>query len=1105
MEPSGEPTANHPGAREHPSAEILAAFAQGRLAGERAAEVEAHLEGCPRCGDLLDGAPVDEIQARLRAGPVTPTTQALAADGLPPPGPLPSVPGYEVLRELGHGGMGVVYLARQLSLSRLVALKMLRADCVDLEARLRFRAEADLLARLRHPNVVQVYEAGVHAGRRYLVLEYVAGGSLADRLQGARRGAGGLPFTPAQAADLVRTLAKAIHHAHSQGIVHRDLKPANVLLQEDLTQRRKDAKEDHKEEEPGNSSLLFLGGLASLRETSVTPKITDFGVAKLLEADPQTEHTLVAGTPGYLAPEQAAGLVSLIGPPTDVYGLGAILYELLTGRPPFLGATPTATVYQALREEPVPPRRLQRDVPLDLDTICLKSLSREAGHRYESAADLAADLGRFLRHEPIRARRTPPWEVARRWARRHPLPAALLGLLLAVTVTGLTVVLLQWRQAVTLANGEASARAEAERQLEETRRALYLDQVGRVEHEWRDRNTRKARALLDGCRPELRDWEWRWLRRQVEGGARTLQAEGPPVHAVAFAPDGRLAAADVEGRVRVWDAAGAPALAVSGSPSPLLAARWSPDGRLLATGAFDGSVRLRRGPALDQEVVLAGHARDASVLAFSPDGRRLASASTDGSLCTWDVMAGKLLRGGNPAGFAATELDFGPRGDLLAAAGSDGTLRVLDADTLAVRHQAVFPGESLFAARFLADGDRILVGRVDVAKQRTTVTLWSLSAGREAVSWDAGFYPAANLSLDAGGREVALPRYDGAVSLRDVATGRELRQLGGHAGRVWQAAHARDGSRLATAGEDGRVQLWDAADSPPQQHLEGGSVLAFSSEGEALATADRAGGVTVLTGERLDQARAGPPIPKPATALAWGGARWLAVLDESGRVTTWDAAAGQVAQVRDGQDGYGAALAFEPHGRWLASARPGGPIAVWDPATGQDRVVLRHRTRVVRGLAFRPDGEQLASVDEEGNLVLWDLATGQAVARRPLRAEGGEEGSEQGVAVAYRGDGRALAVVTRGRAVVLDAAAGREVFSFPVRQPGKQAAFNPAGTRLAVGDEDGVTLWDLGLGQPALNLRPEGPPTWAVAFSADGRRLAAAADVGGVTVWDAGR
>jgi urea transport system substrate-binding protein len=298
------------------------------------------------------------------------------------------VPGYEILAEVGRGGMGVVYKARQSKLNRLVALKMILSGGHAGEADLaRFRTEAEAVARLQHPNFVQVYEIGEHGGLPYLSLEFCPGGSLEHRLAGA-------PLPPREAAALVEVLARAMESAHGKGVIHRDLKPANVLLGE-----------------------------------HDTPKITDFGLAKKLDEVGPTVTGAVMGTPSYMAPEQAGGKSKEIGPACDTYALGAILYECLTGRPPFKAATNLDTILQVISEEPRAVRQCRPDVPRDLETICLKCLAKRPDDRYASAADLADDLRRFLQGEPIRGRRVGRGERALKWAKRRPAAALLLGLL----------------------------------------------------------------------------------------------------------------------------------------------------------------------------------------------------------------------------------------------------------------------------------------------------------------------------------------------------------------------------------------------------------------------------------------------------------------------------------------------------------------------------------------------------------------------------------------------------------------------------------------------------------------------------------------------------
>jgi serine/threonine protein kinase/predicted Zn-dependent protease len=399
---------------------------------------------------VVTGAEVETLASRAGGG---------GSAALQPP----AIPGYEMLGVLGQGGMGVVYRARQLSLNRIVALKMVRRGGLAGDEELaRFQTEAEAVAQLQHPNIVQIFDVGTHDGQPFCALEFVAGGSLSQQLAGT-------PQPPRAAAELVETLARAMHFAHERGIVHRDLKPANVLLVSGGVVSGEWSKTAKPQAAEKTGTTTHHSPL-----TTHQPKVTDFGLAKRLEADTgQTQSGAILGTPSYMAPEQAAHGKTPIGPAADVYGLGAILYECLTGRPPFKAGTVFDTIQQVLTEDPVPPARLQSKVPRDLETICLKCLRKLPAQRYATAAALADDLGRFRRGEPIVARPVGRAVQALKWARRRPAQAALLAAV-ALLLVGAVAALFVW-QHLEQQRLQQAFEHEQDRRQQEQRRAAYLD------------------------------------------------------------------------------------------------------------------------------------------------------------------------------------------------------------------------------------------------------------------------------------------------------------------------------------------------------------------------------------------------------------------------------------------------------------------------------------------------------------------------------------------------------------------------------------------------------------------------------------------------------
>jgi eukaryotic-like serine/threonine-protein kinase len=493
---------------------------------------------------------------------------------------------YEIIREIARGGMGVVFEARQVSLNRRVALKMILAGQLanDTDVK-RFYTEAEAAANLDHPAIVPIFEVGQHEGQHYFSMGFVEGQSLSQRLNEG-------PLAAREAATLMVTVAKAIDYAHQCGVIHRDLKPGNILL-----------------DQTGN------------------PRVTDFGLAKRIQGDSGlTGSGQIMGTPSYMPPEQAGGKRGAVGPAADVYALGATLYCVVTGRPPFEAATPMDTVIQVLSDEPVPPRRLNASIPRDLETICLKCLEKEPDKRYASAAALAADLRRFLTGEPIAARPVTRLERAAKWARRKPTLAAAYTLgVLAALLGGLGgAAVWQWRAAETArseverqrdradaARSEAetarglaaNAQAEAERQREKFERFDYGRIIQVAHQEWLESNVPATLALLDSTRADLRGWEWRYVHRLCHSDLLTLKGHRSYVGSASFSPDGsRIVTGSGDRTAKVWDArSGTEVLTLKGHIGAVWSASFSPDGSRIVTGSEDQTAKVWNATPINRE------------------------------------------------------------------------------------------------------------------------------------------------------------------------------------------------------------------------------------------------------------------------------------------------------------------------------------------------------------------------------------------------------------------------------------------------------------------------------------------------------------------------
>jgi eukaryotic-like serine/threonine-protein kinase len=986
---------------------------------------------CPKCGADLASAGAECAHCLLDLGFATVATRL--SDGTQPASGSAlgyrNFAGYELLDEIARGGMGIVYRARQRSLGRTVALKLiLGGQHATRQFVHRFRAEAAAAAALQHPNIVAIHEVGVQDGNHFFSMDYVEGQNLAQLV-------GNQPVPAEKAARYLGTIAEAIHYAHEQGILHRDLKPSNVLV---------DAATDQ-------------------------PRVTDFGLARRLDGESSLTMTgQLLGSPHFMPPEQADARRGKVGRPSDVYGLGGILYFLLTARPPFQGDSLETTLGQVLNAEPVSPRLLNASVPRDLETICLKCLDKEPVRRYPTARALAEDLDRFLKGEPTLARPTTRVEQAWRWCRRRP---AITGLLATAIVLLLT---------ISIGSPIAAFRIQHARQQEEANR--YGADLNLVQTALAHADLRHARELLDRHRPapgqrDHRGFEWRYLWTLCQGDEEYVfepVIEWP--RRVVFSPDGQmLAAGESWGKLSVvWDMA--TKAVVQTLPPGDRPVGFALDKPVLVTVGTNG-LKLWNTQTW-QERTLAPCYEEATAT-FTPDGRSLIVYGT--GLHVWDTQDWTLV----------SSNDF-------------GSVNTWVASTLRVSHD----GTLISCGRGLpqATGAELRLFRLPSLE----LVPWSERLPKDISS--AVFHPYHPLLVTGG--------WSGDIRLWDSTSGQELPSILKQASRIMAMSfHPVDSNVLATSGGDRNVQLWDLASQQQLARLHGAveefEELAFSPDGQTIAAGGHGNPITLYN---VVQSKADIiSVPTAARNCVLGfsedGEQFLTI-DAKGRVLARDATSLAVLEkvceldfpsvtkhpsaslVPSDPNFRAAAMSATLDLKRIALGNLSGGVEIWDLASGTNLHFMAH-TAPVRGLAFAPDARQLVSVGEDHDVHLWDLATLSRVVSARLD-DISYAGHPTGVQFSPRGD--FFAVGSLRQLSIFHRASLQRIEQFPDLEGFTSLRFSPDGRILVSGHLGGnLIVWDT----RTWSRRPLlGHHLYVgqVAFSPDGRRMVSGAER--LVIWD---
>ncbi len=1048
--------------------QVIADYLAAEDAGappDRAAILAAHPDLAPDLQSFFrEHDQFDRLAAPLRAD-ATPTV-GLAPGNSAPDEECGLWPGrqvryfgdYEILEELGQGGMGVVYRARQVSLNRPVALKMIRAGVLaDADDLRRFQNEVEAVALLDHQGVVPIFEVGQLEGQRYFSMKLIEGKSLASRLNDYQDDA-------KAAARLVADAAEAVAHAHARGVLHRDLKPANLLI-----------------------------------GANGRPLITDFGLAKRLVEDVElTRSGAILGTPAYMSPEQAAGRRGTITTATDVYGLGAILYALLTGKAPFAGESLFETLAAVRTSAPSLPRHLTAKVPRDLETICLKCLEKEPGRRYATALALAEDLRAWLANRPIAARPAGVLERLLLFVRRKPAAAAIFALIATVLFLfgfGVSIAWL-WRAA-------ESARAQAEAARAQVAAVEYGRTVQAAYGELQSKNVAGALALLEGTRPEYRGWEWRYVSALCYPELATFVGPKGTFEPYFDEEGTRLATLDARGKIRFWDAGtGAELFRSDGRKFPGLDA-LSPDGaRMVVPGEDHLSAVIRDLQSGSVLVRLKGHTSPLISALFDPEGKRVVTTSVDGRAKIWDAHTGIEIRTlGPPQGPAIFHASFSPDGTKLATGGEDGIARIMDVATGRELRAFKGHGRGLNRLEFSRDGKRLVTTSDD-----KTARVWDAASGSLLLTLGGHTRRVMSASFSRDGSRIVTASEDRTACLYDAKNGAALLTLCGHGAPVWSARFSANGTKVITAVAGGPwepARIWDATAGPGSFLLAEGfdsARAAISPDGRRVATAPW--GRPSLKPTILD-ARTGRicfTLEKSgASAIEFrpDGSQ-LITAGSDGAARIWDALSGRILRTLPPHTRFLTAASFSPDGSRVVTASADGRAKLWDLQSGEMLWELGTPAVRIHSVQFHPDGSRVVTADGSGAVILWDRATGA-----PLRTFSAHK--QGALAAVFRQDG--LRIVTGGHdnlAKVWDAATGEMLLSL-VGHTGavRCVAFSPDGTRIVTAGGDGsVKLWDAASGTEVLTLKGHADAINTAHFSPEGERIVTASDDGTVRIWD---